>query len=79
MRATPLKGPVIERLGAVGHDVVDFGTHSLNSVDFLEIAQAVCEIGLQLNIRIGGRGRETPPFYAPALLHPAVTSRPTKL
>ena len=64
---------------AVGHDVGDFGTHSLDPVDFPDIAQAVCEIGLQLNRRIAGRGGVSPPFSAPALLYPAVTSRPTKL
>lgn len=38
----PLKGPVIELLEAAGHSVEDFGTHSLEPVDFPDIAQAVC-------------------------------------
>jgi ribose 5-phosphate isomerase B len=39
----PLKGPVIEVLRAAGHEVEDFGTHSLEPVDFPDIAQAVCD------------------------------------
>src|SRR5262245_26241456 len=39
----PLKGPVIEYLRKQGHEVEDFGTHSLDPVDFPDIARAVCE------------------------------------
>jgi ribose 5-phosphate isomerase B len=39
----PLKGPVIEFLRAQGHHVEDFGTHSLDPVDFPDIARTVCE------------------------------------
>ena len=38
----PLKGPIIELLQSAGHTVEDFGTHSLDPVDFPDIAQAVC-------------------------------------
>jgi ribose 5-phosphate isomerase B len=39
----PLKGPVIEYLRVAGHAVKDFGTHSLEPVDFPDVAQAVCD------------------------------------
>jgi ribose 5-phosphate isomerase B len=39
----PLKGPVIEFLRTQGHQVEDFGTHSLDPVDFPDIARTVCE------------------------------------
>jgi ribose 5-phosphate isomerase B len=39
----PMKGPVIKLLKQMGHDVEDFGTHSLEPVDFPDIAQAVCD------------------------------------
>jgi ribose 5-phosphate isomerase B len=39
----PLKGGVIEFLRAQGHAVEDFGTHSLEPVDFPDIARLVCE------------------------------------
>jgi ribose 5-phosphate isomerase B len=39
----PMKGPVIELLGAWGHDVHDFGTHSEEPVDFPDIARKVCD------------------------------------
>ena len=38
----PLKGPVIELLEAKGHSVADFGTYSLDPVDFPDIAGKVC-------------------------------------
>ncbi len=38
----PLKGPVIELLEAKGHSVTDFGTYSLDPVDFPDIAGKVC-------------------------------------
>ena len=39
----PLEGPVIEYLRMAGHVVEDFGTHSLEPVDFPDIAQAICD------------------------------------
>lgn len=39
----PLKGSVIEYLRAHGHSVEDFGTHSLEPVDFPDIARTVCD------------------------------------
>jgi ribose 5-phosphate isomerase B len=38
----PLKGPIIDWLQEGGHIIEDFGTHSLDPVDFPDIAQAVC-------------------------------------
>lgn len=38
----PLKGPIIERLRAWGHEVTDYGTHSTAPVDFPDIAAKVC-------------------------------------
>lgn len=38
----PLKGPLIEILQAWGHEVEDFGTHSVEPVDFPDIARLVC-------------------------------------
>ena len=37
-----LKGPVIDFLRALGHEVTDFGTHSAEPVDFPDIARSVC-------------------------------------
>jgi ribose 5-phosphate isomerase B len=39
----PLKGPVIDFLRGLGHEVTDFGTHSVEPVDFPDIARTVCE------------------------------------
>jgi ribose 5-phosphate isomerase B len=39
----PLKGPVIDFLRALGHEVEDFGTHSPDPVDFPDIARLVCD------------------------------------
>ena len=39
----PLKGPLIEHLRAVGHDVTDHGTHSTDPVDFPDIARLVTD------------------------------------
>ena len=39
----PLKGPVIEELKALGHDVQDLGTDSTEAVDYPDYAQAVGE------------------------------------
>lgn len=39
----PLKGPVIDFLRGQGHEVTDFGTHSLEPVDFPDIARLVCD------------------------------------
>lgn len=38
-----LKGPVIERLKAWGHEVTDHGCYTPEPVDFPDIAQAVCD------------------------------------
>jgi ribose 5-phosphate isomerase B len=38
-----LKGPVIDLLRSWGHAVEDFGTHSVEPVDFPDIAHRVCE------------------------------------
>ena len=38
----PMKGPVIELLKAKGHEVTDYGTYSLDPVDFPDIAAKVC-------------------------------------
>jgi len=38
----PLKGPIIDVLRDWGHEVVDLGTHSTESVDFPDITRAVC-------------------------------------
>ncbi len=39
----PLKGPVVERLRAWGHEVTDLGTHSPEPVDFPDLTQRVCD------------------------------------
>lgn len=39
----PMKGPVIEVLQSAGHRIRDFGTHSIEPVDFPDIAKLVCE------------------------------------
>jgi ribose 5-phosphate isomerase B len=39
----PLKGPVVEALRGWGHEVTDVGTHSLEPVDFPDIAAEVCD------------------------------------
>ncbi len=38
----PLKGPIVEALRARGHEVTDLGTHSLEPVDFPDVARKVC-------------------------------------
>ena len=38
----PLKGPVKQMLEDRGHEVIDFGTHSTEPVDFPDIARKVC-------------------------------------
>lgn len=38
----PMRGPVIELLKAKGHTVTDYGTYSLDPVDFPDIAAKVC-------------------------------------
>lgn len=39
----PLKGPVIDRLRAWGHEVEDVGTHAGVAVDFPDVARLVCD------------------------------------
>jgi ribose 5-phosphate isomerase B len=48
----PLKGAVIEIIQDWGHEVVDYGTHSAEPVDFPDIARLVCQ-----QIRSGGADR----------------------
>jgi ribose 5-phosphate isomerase B len=48
----PLKGPVVERLRAWGHEVTDYGTHSPEPVDFPDIARRVTD-----QLRSGGAER----------------------
>ena len=43
----PLKAPVIEKLRALGHEVVDLGTDSTEAVDYPDYAQAVGEAGMR--------------------------------
>lgn len=38
-----LKGPVVEALGADGHEVIDVGTHGEEMVDFPDIATDLCQ------------------------------------
>ena len=38
-----LKQPVIELLRSWGHTVEDFGTHSVEPVDFPDIAHRICD------------------------------------
>jgi ribose 5-phosphate isomerase B len=39
-----LKGPVVDKLRAWGHEVTDVGTHSAEPVDFPDIARELCSI-----------------------------------
>jgi ribose 5-phosphate isomerase B len=39
----PMKGPVIEYLRSKGHHVTDYGTHSIDPVDFPDISAKVSE------------------------------------
>jgi len=39
----PLKGPAIEEMRRLGHDVIDLGTNSTHAVDYPDYAQAVAE------------------------------------
>ena len=43
----PLKAPVIEKLRACGHEVVDLGTDRTEAVDYPDYAQAVGEAGMR--------------------------------
>lgn len=43
----PLKGPAIEDLKRLGHEVLDLGTHSADPVDYPDFAQAVAEAVLR--------------------------------
>lgn len=38
----PLKGKVIEIVTKLGHEVIDFGCHSLEPIDFPDISEQVC-------------------------------------
>jgi ribose 5-phosphate isomerase B len=56
----PLKGPVIELLQSKGHGVTDYGTYSLDPVDFPDIAAKVCAAvrggGAERGILVCGTG-----------------------
>jgi len=56
----PLKGPIIEHLRADGHEPVDFGTHSTDTVDYPDViapaARAVAAGECDLGIVLGGSG-----------------------
>ena len=41
--AFELKAALIEVLNAAGHEVIDHGTHTLDSVDYPDFAKPVCE------------------------------------
>ena len=56
----PLKGPIIEHLRAAGHEPVDFGTDSTDTVDYPDViapaARAVAAGECDLGIVLGGSG-----------------------
>ena len=56
----PLKGPIIEWLGAMGHEAVDFGTDSTEPVDYPDViapaARAVAQGDCDRGIVLGGSG-----------------------
>jgi ribose 5-phosphate isomerase B len=56
----PLKAPIIERLRALGHEPVDFGTDSDDPVDYPDViapaARAVAAGDCGLGIVLGGSG-----------------------
>jgi len=43
----PLKDPLRDWLASTGHELIDCGTHSVEPVDFPDIAEAVCQAVLQ--------------------------------
>ena len=56
----PLKGPILEWLRELGHEPVDFGTHSTERVDYPDLiapaAQAVASGECDVGIVLGGSG-----------------------
>ena len=56
----PLKGPISDWLSAAGHEVVDFGVHSTEPVDYPDViapaARAVASGDCELGIVLGGSG-----------------------
>lgn len=56
----PLKGPIVERLTALGHETVDFGTSGEESVDYPDFiapaARAVASGDCRFAIVLGGSG-----------------------
>jgi ribose 5-phosphate isomerase B len=56
----PLKGPIIEWVRALGHEPVDFGTHSTDPVDYPDViapaARAVAAGECDRGIVLGGSG-----------------------
>ena len=56
----PLKDLILEHLRAAGHEPVDFGTHSTETVDYPDViapaARAVADGSCDLGIVLGGSG-----------------------
>lgn len=56
-----LKSHLVERLGGLGHDVVDLGTHSEESVDYpiycAAVGRSVVAGEVELGIVLGGSGQ----------------------
>ncbi len=56
----PLKGPILEWLAELGHEGVDYGTHTPDTVDYPDViapaAQAVAAGECELGIVLGGSG-----------------------
>jgi len=56
----PLKGPISDWLAEAGHEVVDFGVHSTEPVDYPDViapaARAVAVGDCELGIVLGGSG-----------------------
>ncbi|MBI3298302.1 MAG: RpiB/LacA/LacB family sugar-phosphate isomerase [Elusimicrobia bacterium] len=56
----PLKGPVAQRLRALGHEILDVGTDSLAACDYpdfaLEVARAVAEGRAERGVMVCGSG-----------------------
>ncbi|MDO4799835.1 MAG: ribose 5-phosphate isomerase B [Bacillota bacterium] len=55
-----LKGAIVEHLNAQGHEVIDFGTHSAESVDYpdiaFDVAQSVVRGEVSRGILVCGTG-----------------------
>lgn len=51
--AIPLRAPLLEHLSACGHDLVDHGTDSTESVDYPDYADLVCEDVVKGRVEVG--------------------------